>query len=48
MFVDGTSYTYKKRIGKIFMVMQDVNHQLFGESVLDEILISQSKGKVDE
>ena len=48
MFVDGTSYTYKKRIGKIFMVMQDVNHQLFGESVLDEVLISQPKEKVDE
>ncbi|MBQ9673549.1 MAG: ABC transporter ATP-binding protein [Ruminococcus sp.] len=41
MVSDGVSYTYKKRIGMIFMVMQDVNHQLFTESVLDEVLISQ-------
>lgn len=39
--MNGVPYTYKKRIGKIFMVMQDVNHQLFTESVLDEVLISQ-------
>jgi len=25
MFVDGTSYTYKKRIGKIFMVKHRAN-----------------------
>lgn len=42
MIVDGTPYTYKQRAGTIFMVMQDVNHQLFTESVLDEVLISQS------
>ena len=40
MLLNGVSYTYKKRIGMIFMVMQDVNHQLFTESVLDEVLIS--------
>lgn len=39
--MNGVPYTYKKRIGMIFMVMQDVNHQLFTESVLDEVLISQ-------
>ena len=48
MVMDGTSYPYKKRIGKIFMVMQDVNHQLFTESVLDEVLISQPEENVDE
>ncbi len=48
VLIDGISYTCKKRIGKIFMVMQDVNHQLFAESVLDEVLISQPKEKVDE
>lgn len=42
MIVDGTPYTCKQRAGTIFMVMQDVNHQLFTESVLDEVLISQS------
>ena len=36
----GQEYKAKQRIGKIFMVMQDANHQLFTESVLDEVLIS--------
>ena len=48
MFVDGIPYTCKKRVGKIFMVMQDVNHQLFTESVLDEVLISQPREKEEE
>lgn len=48
MSVDGISYTCKKRVGKIFMVMQDVNHQLFTESVLDEVLISQPTEKEEE
>ncbi|MGE4508474.1 MAG: ABC transporter ATP-binding protein [Eubacteriaceae bacterium] len=30
----------KQRLKNCFMVMQDVNHQLFTESVLDELLIS--------
>lgn len=30
----------KQRIKKCYMVMQDVNHQLFTESVSDEILLS--------
>ncbi|MBQ9608855.1 MAG: ABC transporter ATP-binding protein [Lachnospiraceae bacterium] len=37
---DGKEYNYKKRLKEIFMVMQDPNHQLFTESVLDEVLIS--------
>lgn len=48
MVLDGVSYTYKKRLGKIFMVMQDVNHQLFTESVLDEVLISQPEENEEE
>lgn len=48
MLVDGVPYTCKKRVGKIFMVMQDVNHQLFTESVLDEVLISQPSEKEEE
>ena len=48
MYFDGKSYTCKKRVGEIFMVMQDVNHQLFTESVLDEVLISQPKENEDE
>lgn len=38
--VDGTVYGFKDRLNKCYMVMQDVGHQLFTESVLDEVLIS--------
>lgn len=38
--MDGVSFAPKQRIKKCYMVMQDVNHQLFTESVLDEILLS--------
>lgn len=30
----------KKRLSSFFLVMQDVNHQLFTESVLDEVMLS--------
>ena len=33
-------YSRKERLKLCYMVMQDVNHQLFTESVLDEILLS--------
>lgn len=33
----------KKRLKNCYMVMQDVNHQLFAESVLDEILLSMDE-----
>lgn len=39
----GRSYKRKERRKEIFLVMQDVNHQLFAESVLDEVLISMKK-----
>ena len=48
MVLDGKTYSSKKRLGKIFMVMQDVNHQLFTESVLDEVLISQPEENEEE
>ena len=35
-----TCYSTKDRLKLCYMVMQDVNHQLFTESVLDEILLS--------
>ena len=39
---DGSrSYGRKQRIRQCFMVMQDVNHQLFTESVLEEVMLSQ-------
>ena len=40
MYLDGEMYNSKERLKKTFMVMQDPNHQLFTESVLDEVLIS--------
>lgn len=38
--VDGVSCKRRKNLKRSFMVMQDVNHKLFTESVLDEVLIS--------
>lgn len=36
------SYSRKERLKLCYMVMQDVNHQLFTESVLDELFLSMS------
>lgn len=35
-------YNHKQRIHKCYMVMQDVNHQLFSESVMDEVLLGMN------
>ncbi len=40
--VDGTAFRPKERLNRCYMVMQDVGHQLFTESVLDEVLISMA------
>ncbi len=40
MSMDGKTYMAGQRMKICYMVMQDVNHQLFTESVLDEILLS--------
>ena len=37
---DGIGLKRKDRLKRSYMVMQDVNHQLFTESVLDEVLLS--------
>ena len=42
----GKSYTAKARLKKSYMVMQDVNHQLFTESVIEEILLSMDVSDV--
>ena len=39
----GKSYRRKERLKNSYMVMQDVNHQLFTESVLDEVLLSMDE-----
>ncbi|MEM7799736.1 MAG: ATP-binding cassette domain-containing protein, partial [Chloroflexota bacterium] len=36
---DGASLSRRERLKRAYMVMQDVNHQLFAESVLDELMI---------
>lgn len=38
--IGGDNFNAKQRLQKCYMVMQDVNHQLFTESVEDEILLS--------
>ncbi|MDO4277092.1 MAG: energy-coupling factor ABC transporter ATP-binding protein [Eubacteriales bacterium] len=38
--INGVSYNAKQRRHISYMVMQDVNHQLFTEDVLDELLLS--------
>lgn len=39
---NGCMLKCKKHLKNCYMVMQDVNHQLFTESVLDEVLLSMS------
>jgi energy-coupling factor transport system ATP-binding protein len=43
MATGGKTYKARARLKHCYMVMQDVNHQLFTESVLDEVLISMKK-----
>ena len=43
LLYQGKTYNRRQRQKLIFLVMQDVNHQLFTESVLDEVLISQAE-----
>lgn len=38
----------KQRLSTTYMVMQDVNHQLFTESVLDEVLLSMNDENKEE
>lgn len=47
MVFDGKALNRKERLKKSYMVMQDVNHQLFTESVLDEVLLSMDEENVE-
>ena len=40
---NGRRYRSKDRLNTCYMVMQEVNHQLFTETVLDEVLISMEE-----
>jgi len=46
--IDSETLNNRKRRQSIYMVMQDVNHQLFTDSVLEEVLISQDKEDKEE
>lgn len=46
MKINGKEYKSSKRLKECYMVMQDVNHQLFTESVMDEVLLSMDKDNV--
>ncbi len=46
--VGGEEWNNKKRRQNIYMVMQDVNHQLFTDSVLEEVVISQDNEEKEE
>ena len=46
--VDGKPYNRKQRLSLCYMVMQDVNHQLFTESTEEELLISMEQPAPDK
>lgn len=48
MKVDGKTYNRKQRLSLCYMVMQDVNHQLFTESTEEEMLISMAEPASDK
>ncbi|MCR5517408.1 MAG: energy-coupling factor ABC transporter ATP-binding protein [Lachnospiraceae bacterium] len=48
MIYDGKRMGYKDRLHNCYMIMQDVNHQLFTESVLDEVMLSMTDKKQSE
>ena len=48
MILYGKELKWKERIKNCYLVMQDVNHQLFTESVLDEILLSMENSADNE
>lgn len=41
-------WRYKERLHNCYMIMQDVNHQLFTESVQDEVMLSMTGGDMSE
>ena len=48
MSMNGKTYMANQRIKTCYMVMQDVNHQLFTESVLEEVLLSMPEKDSDD
>ena len=53
IMLNGEKLSYKKRLGKIYMVMQDSDYQLFADSVINELTIGfsdklKNKGRCEE
>ncbi|WP_432401882.1 ABC transporter ATP-binding protein [Wukongibacter sp. M2B1] len=46
--VDNRTCNHKQCLEKAYMVMQDVNHQLFTETVLDEVLLSMNEDNIEK
>lgn len=46
--LDGTKYNSRQLLKKCYMVMQDVNHQLFCESVIDEVSLGADDATEDD
>lgn len=44
----GKVLNYKERIRRSYLVMQDVNHQLFTESVEEEVMLSMEKADLSD
>lgn len=45
---NGQTYSVKQRLRLCYLVMQDVNHQLFTESVMDEVLLGTNNLPAEE
>lgn len=48
MRMEGRTYCKRQYLKQAYMVMQDVNHQLFTESVLDEVLLSMTEENTEK
>ncbi len=48
LVIDGKPLNWKQRRKKMFMIMQDVSHQLFTESILDEVLLGMEEEDRDK
>lgn len=46
--INRRTYNHKQCLKKAYMVMQDVNHQLFTETVLDEVLLSMNDDNIEK
>ncbi|MFB1050015.1 ABC transporter ATP-binding protein [Paraliobacillus sp. JSM ZJ581] len=48
VIVDKNTFNMKQCLENAYMVMQDVNHQLFTETVLDEVILSMNEDNIEK